>query len=86
MALVGRVEAILPRLLEAFDRKAPKRASRTDEVAALKAELARDMASLDPQVPFLHAIRAAIGDDGILVDELTQCGYVSRFAYPVHKP
>ncbi|MGL4288471.1 MAG: thiamine pyrophosphate-dependent enzyme, partial [Phreatobacter sp.] len=86
VALVGRVEAILPRLLEAFDRKAPKRASRTDEVAALKAELARDMASLDPQVPFLHAIRAAIGDDGILVDELTQCGYVSRFAYPVHKP
>lgn len=86
VALLGRVEAILPRLVEAFDRKAPKRAARTDEVAALKAALAREMESLDPQVPFLRAIRQAIGDDGILVDELTQCGYVARVAYPVHKP
>ncbi|MBN8944784.1 MAG: acetolactate synthase [Rhizobiales bacterium] len=86
VALVGRVEAILPRLVEAFDRTAPKRAARTDEIAALKAEVAREVASLDPQVPFLQAIRAAIGDDGILVDELTQCGYVARFAYPVHRP
>ncbi|QCI68326.1 thiamine pyrophosphate-dependent enzyme [Phreatobacter stygius] len=86
VALVGRVEAILPRLVEAFDLKAPKRASRIAAVAALKAEIAGEMACLDPQIPFLTAIREAIGDDGILVEEMTQCGYVSRFAYPVHKP
>ena len=86
LALIGRVETVLPRLAEAIDRSAPKRASRTEEISALKQEVAREAAELLPQVAFLNAIREAIGEDGILVDELTQCGYVARFAYPVHRP
>jgi acetolactate synthase-1/2/3 large subunit len=86
IALVAKVEAILPKLVEEFDRVAGKRSSREDEIAKLKREVASDMAVLEPQIPFLLAIREAIGEDGIFVDELTQCGYVSRFAYPVYKP
>jgi len=41
---------------------------------------------LQPQRDYLNAIRAALPDDGIFVDELTQIGYVSRVAYPVYKP
>ena len=35
---------------------------------------------------YLEAIRAALPEDGILVDELTQIGYVARLAFPVYKP
>jgi acetolactate synthase I/II/III large subunit len=86
IALVGRCETVLPKLVEELDRIAGKRASRIDEIVKLKSEVASDMAVLNPQIPFLMAIREGIGEDGIFVDELTQCGYVSRFAYPVYKP
>ena len=35
---------------------------------------------------FLHAIRAALPDDGIYVEEVTQIGFASRLALPVHAP
>ena len=41
---------------------------------------------LAPQVAFLDAIRAALPEDGILVEDLTQVGYVARLAFPVHGP
>ncbi|WP_416890671.1 thiamine pyrophosphate-binding protein [Microbacterium sp.] len=39
-----------------------------------------------PQMAFVDAIRAALPDDGILVNELTQVGYVSTYGFPVHAP
>ena len=36
---------------------------------------------LGPQLEWLGAIRDALPRDGIFVDELTQTGYVSRFAF-----
>jgi acetolactate synthase-1/2/3 large subunit len=41
---------------------------------------------VQPQVAFLDVIRAALGEDGILVDEITQTGYASWYAYPVYAP
>lgn len=41
---------------------------------------------LAPQLQWLDVIRAELPHDGIFVDELTQVGYVSRFAFPVYKP
>ena len=35
---------------------------------------------------FLRAIRAALPDDGIFVEEVTQVGFASRLAFPVHAP
>jgi acetolactate synthase I/II/III large subunit len=43
----------------------------------------RDLA---PQLAFLDAIRAALPEDGILVEDLTQVGYVARIAFAVHGP
>jgi len=62
------------------------RADRTDEILALKAELQREFDRLDPQVPILGAIRRALPEDGIFVEELTQPGYVARMAFPVYRP
>ncbi len=62
------------------------RADSTDEILALKAELQREFDRLDPQVPILGAIRRALPEDGIFVEELTQPGYVARMAFPVYRP
>ena len=43
-------------------------------------------AFLAPQIAFLEPIRQALGEDGILVDELTQVGFSSRVLMPVYKP
>lgn len=43
------------------------------------------LSAIAPQVEWLHAIRAAMEDDGILVEELTQVGYAARLAFPVYE-
>ena len=35
---------------------------------------------------YVRCLREALPDDGILVDELTQVGYVVRFGFPVYHP
>ncbi len=56
-------------------------------VAATKAEVAALLRrELAPQHAFIDAIRAALPEDGILAEDLTQIGYVARLAFPVHGP
>jgi acetolactate synthase-1/2/3 large subunit len=62
------------------------RRPRSDELAGHRAWLAGRLAKLEPQAGFLRAIRAALPPDGIFVDEVTQIGFASRIAFPVHKP
>lgn len=42
--------------------------------------------AVEPQASFVRALRAAIPEDGVLVNELTQVGYFARVAYPVYQP
>lgn len=52
------------------------------EVHAWTAEQFRD---ISPQMEYLQAIRTALPDDGVLVSEYTQVGYVSSIAFPNHR-
>lgn len=61
-------------------------ASREVELAGHRAWLAQRLAGLEPQAGFLGAMRAALPEDGILVDEVTQLGFASRVAFPVLRP
>ncbi len=45
-----------------------------------------ELAGLEPQLSYAGALRDAIPDDGVLVNELTQVGYVARFSYDVRAP
>lgn len=47
---------------------------------------ARVRAQVAPQMAFVDAIRGALPEDGIFVNELTQIGYVSTYGYPVQAP
>jgi acetolactate synthase-1/2/3 large subunit len=44
------------------------------------------MQEIEPQGAWVRALRSAIPDDGILINELTQVGYLARLAYPVYQP
>ena len=54
---------------------APRRLPRSKAAATKKIR-----ETLAPQIAYLEAIRKALPEDGILVDELTQMGYAARLA------
>jgi acetolactate synthase-1/2/3 large subunit len=75
--------------LEALATRAEGRATPAwppNEVAAARERDARRLAYLQPQLSWIGALREAIPADGILVNELTQVGYVAQLAYPVLAP
>ncbi|MXX25219.1 MAG: hypothetical protein F4Z82_07245 [Caldilineaceae bacterium SB0668_bin_21] len=73
-------------LLPALARHNRQRPSRTAEMLALHKDMEDLFDSLQPQIDFIRAIRDALPDDGIFVDELTQVGYASNIAMPVYQP
>jgi acetolactate synthase-1/2/3 large subunit len=42
--------------------------------------------AVEPLASYVRALRAAIPEDGVFVNELTQVGYFARVAYPVYAP
>ncbi|MBT5263985.1 MAG: TPP-binding protein [Rhodospirillaceae bacterium] len=86
VALQGDSGPMLRRLIDLLATRIDKRADRTDEMLTLKADMAGVFDELRPQLDYLAAIRDALPEDGIFVDELTQVGYVSRFAFPTYTP
>jgi acetolactate synthase-1/2/3 large subunit len=59
---------------------------RDAEIASVRAAFAERLARQEPPMSFLRAIRAALPEDGIYVEEVTQVGFASRLAFPVHAP
>jgi len=86
VALVGDSGPILRRLLDALPAHNAKRPSRKDEMLERHARWNARFEKLSIQRAFLDAIRAELPDDGILVDEVTQMGFVARLAFPVYRP
>jgi acetolactate synthase-1/2/3 large subunit len=52
----------------------------------VRAWCTRKVESVEPQWSYVRALREAIPDDGFLVNELTQVGYLAAVGYPVHHP
>ena len=76
----------LPGLLDALPAQ-PDRSEWRQRMAEAKTRMQTDIQSaLAPQLGWLSAIRRALPEDGLFVDELTQIGFVSRFAFPVERP
>ena len=86
VALVGDAAHQLRALIAALAKHNRKRPSRADELKGHRAWLAERLSRLEPQVSFLKAIRNALPEDGIFVDEVSQMGFASRVAFPVEKP
>lgn len=77
----------VPALIDALDRLGVAKPSREDELLGLKARVREQIRNqVQPQFDFLEAIRSAMPDDGIFVDEITQAGYASWYTLPVYAP
>ncbi|MYG25705.1 MAG: TPP-binding protein [Boseongicola sp. SB0677_bin_26] len=77
----------LPALLSVLEGKEGKRDDWVETVLSEKARVnSRISEKLAAQLAWLRAIRAELPRNGILVDEITQMGYVSRFGFPSYLP
>lgn len=85
LAIHGDAAAGLLGMLEHLDGL-PARASRQAELDGLRAWAEGVLAQIQPQYAWVRALRAAMPEDGILVNEFTQVGYVATTAYPVYQP
>lgn len=86
IAITAFAEDALPKLMAGLEQHNRKRADRRDELMGVRADWMARAAVLEPQMSYLKIIREELGEDGILVDELTQVGFASRIIYPVYKP
>lgn len=57
-----------------------------DDLDDVRSRAHQRLEGLEPQLSYVSALRDAMPDDTCLVNELTQVGYVARYAFPVHHP
>ena len=86
VALIGDAADCTADLLERVPSYNTKRSGRDNELASHRHWLAERLSRLEPQIGFLKAMRSALPDSGIFVDEVTQVGFASRLAFPVYHP
>lgn len=87
IGIVGDATATLRVLADRLARHNTKRNGRAEQVAEIKAASTKKIRDLlAPQIAYLEAMRKALPEDGVLVDELTQMGYAARFAWPTYRP
>lgn len=84
-ALIGDAATTLRALLPALQANNRTR-QRDAEIASVRAAFVERLGRQEPPMSFLRAIRAALPDDGLYVEEVTQVGFASRLAFPVHAP
>jgi acetolactate synthase-1/2/3 large subunit len=86
LGIEGDAKKTLALLAERLRAHNASRASRKEELTALKQTMAAEGAKTSPQADFALAIRAELPDDGIYVQESTQVGYWSAPYFPVYQP
>ena len=57
-----------------------------DEMAAIQAEVVKEVGIMALQVEYLNVIREELPEDGFFVTDLTQIGYASRDGFPIYNP
>ena len=85
-AVVGDAGVVLRKMLQVLPAHLAPPASREDELAGHREWLAERLSRLEPQRSFLNAIRAALPDDGIVVEDVTQLGFAGRMAFETRRP
>jgi len=86
VSLIGYAGETVCRLVDRLPRHMNRREAKTEDMTKLKAAFAQKFSKLQPQLDYLDVIRSELPEDGVLIDELVQVGYVGRFAFPVYHP
>jgi acetolactate synthase-1/2/3 large subunit len=85
VGIVGDAKLVLAGLREHLHGIAT-RPSRRTELRALKLAAHAELQRFEPQAAFAQAIRAALPDDGITVNDLTQVTFFATVGFPVYAP
>ena len=86
IGICGDAKTVAGALADELSKVAGKRSNREDELVSLKASVAQELDSVQPQMSYLQAIRDVLPENGILVDEITQVGFASWNGFPVYNP
>lgn len=87
VGICGDVGDVVGALLQELGDRPHGREDWLTQVAQTKAQVMATLHHhLAPQMGYINAIRTSLPDGGILVEELTQIGYVSRMLYPTYQP
>jgi acetolactate synthase-1/2/3 large subunit len=87
LGIVGDAAPVVAAILRHLARHQRARPGRAEHIAEVKAKVAARMRdALGPQLAWLAAMRDALPEDGVFVDELTQLGYVARLAWEAPAP
>ena len=87
VGIVADAAKATEQLINSISKYNMKRLSREEEMLNLKSKAAKLMEQkAGPQMAWLKAIRAALPENGLFVDEFTQVGYVSRVGFPIYHP
>lgn len=83
----GEAAEVASELAVAIDRNLRKAVpDRSSDFAAVKAAVEKELEIVAPQRELLNVIREELGEDGVLVSDLTQLYFAAQDAYPVYKP
>jgi len=69
-----------------IEHVAPRRVLGQAQAEALRDWAQTQIDAVMPQAAYVRALRAAMPEDAIFVNELTQVGYLARIAFPVYAP
>ena len=86
VGIIGDAATVLTALANALPRHNAKRTSKKEEFDEARAKTMEMLAPLAPQLAYIDAIRNALPEDGVFIDELTQVSYISRLAMPIYNP
>jgi acetolactate synthase I/II/III large subunit len=73
-------------LTEALAGRSAPRASREDELRAIKDRVAARIAEITPHAQHLAAVRQVVPRDGFVVEEICQAGFTATYALPIFEP
>jgi acetolactate synthase-1/2/3 large subunit len=85
VGIQGDAKLVLEGLLHQLDGLGA-RPARREELRARKAAAVEQLSAFQPQADFAQAIRRALPDDGITVNDLTQVTFFATVGFPVYTP
>ena len=86
LAITADAKLTLSAVNQALKEQMAPRPSIKEEMAIFAANWKQKTAYLEPQGTYLRAIREALPEDGVFVDELTQVGFASRILWETDMP
>jgi len=83
----GEAAEVASELAAAIDKNLKTAApDRSNDFAVVKAAVEKELEIVAPQRKLLNVIREELGEDGVLVSDLTQLYFAAQDAYPVYQP